>query len=181
MTLRLKRTRRAQNGGVFKIFGQSRPAKTRRRSSQIADASSIHKINIEPDGPQLQLLDPMPRFLCQQSKRSMEWGVVFGFEALDMNPLGRWVKLSWPSIEEDLCVELASDYALKSMLAFQQRDELSLNRAYSAGGKALRSLQDAIGACSTQTQSATTNLVAAVMLHYAAEVRTTITSQSVLR
>lgn len=113
---------------------------------------------------------PTPVRVSPQPAVSLDLGSVCGEEALDFGPLGPWVKLSQSSNESDSCVEMALQYALQSMIAFQDsHPEESLKRANRIGVRALRSLQSSID--SSPDNEDKFYLVVAMMLHYAAEVR----------
>ena len=115
------------------------------------------------------LFSPKQGLLDPQTSLASKWGSVFGFEALDLNPLGAWLKAAWLCEGEDGYLDLAGEYALESMLSFHERDRVSSSRVYSKGAKALESLQVATN---TRESVNLKNLIVAVMLHYAAEVRT---------
>lgn len=111
---------------------------------------------------------PAAGLLCPVTKLCVRYGSVFGFDALDLNPLGRWITYAWHHAGEDTFLDLASDYAYASMAAFQHRNAENTIRTSVAGKRALRSLRTAVEAFETTQKG--DNLVVAVMLHYAAEV-----------
>lgn len=117
----------------------------------------------------VKLWSPSPAMLCPQTRNAISLGSIFGYEALDLSPLGPWVRLAWPNSDSNPCLELASQYAHQSMVAFQHsHSEESLKRASRTGLAALQSLQSGIESC--QDDRDKESLVIAVMLHYAAEV-----------
>lgn len=87
---------------------------------------------------------------------------------MDLNPLGEWLRLAWPAIGDDIALRHACEFALSSMELFRHRTDKALNRAYSAGEKAIESLQIAVRACSGPERGG--NLILAIFLHSAAEV-----------
>lgn len=79
------------------------------------------------------------------------------------------MNLAQSSDEGSPCVELATQYALESMIAYREfHSEESLRRASRIGVRALRSLQFSID--SSPDNEDKLYLVIAMMLHYAAEV-----------
>lgn len=140
VTLRLKRHRRAQAGkGEFLTF--------------------------EP----VRTPSPTPVRLSPQPTYSLNLGSVLSEEALDFSPLGPWVKLAQRGNGGSLCVQLALQYALQSMIAFRDlHPEESLKKASGIGVRALRSLQSSIN--SSADNGHKMDVVVAMLLHYAAEV-----------
>lgn len=113
---------------------------------------------------------PTPVRLSTQTTVVLGLSSIFGEEALDFNPLGQWIKFPQSSNEEIHCVDLASQYAFQSMLAFQDfHSEESLKKASSIGVCALRSLQSSIDSSADNEDKM--DIVVAMMLHYVAEVR----------
>lgn len=125
-------------------------------------------VSYYPTDLQARSYSPKPALLCPQAKVSVTWAKIFGYEALELNPLGGWIKTAWLWAGGDTNIDLALGYVLKSMRAFQSRDEESRVRACAAGEKALLSVQTALS--SRKGQERIENLVLAVMLHCAAEV-----------
>lgn len=112
---------------------------------------------------------PPPSLSCPETALASRYGALFGFEALELNPLGNWIRYAWKHAGADACLDDASEYAYMSMLSFRGRDADDAVRICLKGRKALRSLQAAVDCASEQRGNE--NLVVAVMLHYAAEVR----------
>ncbi|KAK4503149.1 hypothetical protein PRZ48_006576 [Zasmidium cellare] len=113
---------------------------------------------------------PGPLLLCPRARMTANLGSIFGYAALNLAPLGPWIRIGWPSsIDSDGCLELASQYALESIVAFQHgHSEQSLDRASKTGVTALRSLQRGIETC--QKDEERQALILAVMMHFAAEI-----------
>ena len=169
VTWRLKRFIRAQSGqGEYLKFWPMRNSKDEKNAVAKTGMRVPNPVKCEPSYVPSSALEPA--LLCPLSKLSARWGSVLGFEALDMNPLGGWLKAAWLCMGEDDYLDLASEYALKSVITFQRHDKRNLSQAYAAGESALRSLQVAINVGTGQDEDRTTNLIVTVMLHYAAEV-----------
>ena len=107
---------------------------------------------------------------CSQTRLSACWGSVFGFEALEMKPLGSWIKDAWSYTSKSSYLDLTAEYTFESMLALRQSQHTGWKqtRVYLVRQKALHSLQAGINSSPTNEQS---YLTISVMLHYAAEVR----------
>ena len=113
-------------------------------------------------------MSPKSAILCQPTQIAAHWASVIGYESIDLNPLGEWLRLAWSAAGEDKAISLACEYTLSSMVAFQSRENAALNRTYAAGARAIQSLQTAVKACSGP--ETIHNLILAVLLHCAAEV-----------
>jgi hypothetical protein len=111
---------------------------------------------------------PKSAILCQPTKIAAQWASIVGYESIDLNPLGEWLRLAWSAAGEDTTINLACEYTLSSMVAFQLRNKATLRRAYTAGARAIKSLQTAVRACSGPDRIH--SLILAVLLHCAAEV-----------
>ncbi|KAF2171628.1 hypothetical protein M409DRAFT_50300 [Zasmidium cellare ATCC 36951] len=116
-----------------------------------------------------RLLSLPPPLLCPQTEHVARGVSVFGYKALQLNPFGIWVKFAWSSNPGDnASLELASQYALESMLTFQSgHDQHSLRRVRQTGIMAIKSLQSDIESCTSDEQKQ--RLLVAVMLHWSAE------------
>ena len=112
---------------------------------------------------------PTATLLCPTTALSARYGSVFGFEALTLNPLGRWTRYAWTHAGEDDFLDFASDYAYDSMFAFQHRDDSQTMQVRLTGQRAIQKLQAAVDATAGSAKM-DDNLVVAIMLHYAAEV-----------
>ncbi|KAF2171694.1 hypothetical protein M409DRAFT_17931 [Zasmidium cellare ATCC 36951] len=112
---------------------------------------------------------PGPLLRDARAKIASNLGSIFGYAALNLAPLGPWIRLGWPSSTgTGECIDLASQYALETVVAFQHgHSDLSLARASKIGSTALRSLQSSIELC--QQDEDKQALILAVMLHFAAE------------
>lgn len=123
---------------------------------------------------------PGPLLACPQARIATNLSTIFGYAALNLAPLGPWVRLGWPSsVSTNTCIELASQYALESVVVFQHgHSEQSLARTSKIGLTALRSLQWNIERCRDDEEKQA--LVVAVMLHFAAEVRFVISRETPL-
>lgn len=117
--------------------------------------------------------------LCEVYKRAARWGSIFGYESIELNPLGHWLNLAWSAAGEDTAVNCACEYTISSMIAFQSKDKADLSRAYVAGTRAIQSLRSAVRACSGRKNMY--NLVLAILLHCAAEVRAQCSLDSIQR
>lgn len=106
--------------------------------------------------------------LSPETALAAHFGSVFGYEALNLDPLGRWIRHAWRHQGEDAALDYASQYTFASMLSFRRRDEESARRAWIAGAKALQALQEAVNM--RNKREADTGLTVTIMLHYAAEV-----------
>ena len=141
------------NQGLYLTFG--RPRNYRRKQRQ-------------DDALLLQPPSPITTIQSQESKLIKKWGSLFGYNSMDLNPLGEWLRLAWPMIGEDTAVTHACEFALSSMELFQLRTDAALSRAYTAGARAIDSLKAAVRTFSGPER--TRNLILAVSLHSAAEV-----------
>jgi hypothetical protein len=139
--------------GLYLTF--ARPRNSRKKQRQ-------HKALVQ------QPTSPASSIHCQESKLIKKWGSVFGYNAMDLNPLGEWLRLAWPVIGDDIAVTHACEFALRSMELFQLRTDMALSQAYTAGTRAIDSLQAAVKTCSGLER--TRNLILAVSLHSTAEV-----------
>ena len=153
-SLRLKYVHRTEDSqGVYLTFGPSGSFQGKRRHS------TTHT---------LRMTSPKRAILCQPTKIAARWGSIFGYESIDLNPLGEWLRLAWSAEGEDTAINLACEYTVSSMIAFQLRNKAALSRAYAAGARAIQSLQTAVRTCSGR--ESIYNLILAVLLHCAAEV-----------
>ena len=169
VTLRLRRSRKAEvGGGEFSIFG--RPADNgKARVARRQTGSAIYmRPMIQLGEANKLILSPSPALKCPQTTLAASWASIFSFEALNLNPLGDWVKQAWCRTGEDAYLDLAADYALQSMQAFQLRQPSSDSKTLAAGQRALRSLRAAFD--TRLFELSPENMLVTVMLHYAAEV-----------
>ncbi|KAK4493675.1 hypothetical protein PRZ48_014860 [Zasmidium cellare] len=138
------------------------PCTLRLKRHHKAKAGQGEFLTFEPVKPS----SPSP--VRASSPPSIDLGSVFGHEALELSPLGPWVHLAQQRSGENPCLELALQYTLQCMIAFQQsHSEESVKRASRIGVRALRSLQSSIE--SSQDHDDKLSVVYAIMLHYAAE------------
>lgn len=163
----MRRSRKATDGvGEFHTLGEIKSGKHPTRSIQYEDAILAVYKRSNDRGLRAQSRSPVPALLCPQTQQAAEWSSIFGFEALQLNPLGSWIQSAWTRRGENACLDFASDYTLESMRAFRQKDQVSVSRAWAKAERALRSLQAAMQSKKTNQEC----LIFAVMLHCAAEV-----------
>lgn len=118
--------------------------------------------------PKIEPCSPKLAILCPQSSARERWSSIFGYEALSLNPLGDYVKTAILYAPENRALDLACQYTLNSMFAFQRRDDASLMRAHKTGAKALAALKAAVS--SSLSNDDMRNVTIAMLLHFAAEV-----------
>ena len=163
VTLRLNRSHKAETGsGEFLMFGRPR--------------RQFRKVKVEPaseneDQPessrQRSALSPSSlKFISSpQESLAAKWISVVGPASLSLYPLGSWIKFAWAHVGCDAYLDLAVDYALSAITAFRKEDQSDFVKISSIGGRAVRSLRQAI-----MRGTKTIDVYVAVMLHYAAEV-----------
>lgn len=152
--LGIKHARPADSGdGTFLTLGQSRTCHLKRR----------------PRVPSWRGSRPKSALLCAQSEICARWGSFFGYDALDMNPFGYYLKTALPLATESKPLSLASQYALDSLAALRFSTQQSRLQAHSSGAKALKALKATVPSC--QSIEDIQSLSLAILLHFAAEVK----------
>jgi hypothetical protein len=122
----------------------------------------------QPDSSRRRsVLSPSPLKLVSSPQESLaaKWISVAGPASLILYPLGSWIKLAWAHVGCDAYLDLAVDYALSAITAFRKEDKNDFIKISTIGGRAVRSLRQAI-----MRGTKTIDVYVAVMLHYAAEV-----------
>ena len=162
VTFRLRRSRKAQTGaGAYFIFGRPtrHPVKVEIELSTEDEESATYRRRIT--------LSPLPMVLLTRSQDSLasKWISIAGSASLDLYPLGKWVKLAWDHVGRNSYLDLAVEYALSAMTGFRQHSRSDSVNIPEIGGRAMRSLRQAIMAGTNDI-----DVYVAVMLHYAAEV-----------
>jgi hypothetical protein len=154
--LSLKRTRDAQNGrGQFLTF---KPMRSRDLSNTLtfeAQDEIRRSSSISPGIP-----------LAQREALAARLVALWGTDVLQVAPWGDWIKDTASFGTES---DLAVDYVLRSVDNFCSRTSSNLTATCTAGQLAMRSLRKALEV--EQDTEGTRRLLTAVMLHYAAEVR----------
>lgn len=164
-TLRLKRSRKAELGsGEFLMFGRSRrgPSKIKLETPSEADDGE------RPAAPHRRsTLSPSPSSILSRPQDSLaaRWMSVAGTASLSLYPLGNWVKLAWDHVGCNSYLDLAVEYALSAMTAFRHQDKKDFLKISIIGGRAMRSLRQAI-----MSGTKSIDVYVAIMLHYATEV-----------
>lgn len=154
--LSLKQAKPADNGkALYLTFGDSTHTLERRKRSTTFKR---------------RLPSPSRILLSRSTEIAARWASIFGYEALDLNPLGPWLREAWQTAEEAHVVEVACEYALSSMHVFQSRTTVALRQAYITSSRALQALQFAVRTCSGQDRIR--SLLLASLLHSAAEAST---------
>ena len=164
VALRLKRSHKAETGsGEFLMFG--RPRRQFRKVK--VEPASENEDQPESTSRRRSALSPSPLKLVSSPQESLaaKWISVVGPASFNLYPLGSWIKFAWAHVGCDAYLDLAVDYALSAITAFRKEDQTNFIKLSAIGGRAVRSLRQAI-----MRGTKSVDVYVAVMLHYAAEV-----------
>lgn len=166
----LKCVRRLEgDGGHFFTFKMA-PSRLDQSKPHLTQGSCYRaQVSAKPTEHVVARIPSMPGLSCPETALASRYSALFGFEALELNPLGNWIRYAWKHVREDTCLDDALEYTYMSMLSFRRRDAGDDLQTCLKRRKALSSLQAAVDCASEPGEN--DNLVVAVMLHYAAEVR----------
>jgi hypothetical protein len=104
--------------------------------------------------------------LCSETRLAAFRASVFGYPAMDLNPLGTWIRCGWLHAGEDRFLDDALSYTFQSMLSYRHRDCVAQTQVSAAGHRAVQSLRFAVN--SYNSYGDPQNLIIAITLHYAA-------------